>query len=46
LVPSSQPDWMEPELAATDVVAQEGAAPSNAMLEAFHQFQHNPQIQV
>jgi len=45
LVPSSQPDLMEPELAATDVVAQEGAAPSNAMLEAFHQFQHNPQIQ-
>jgi hypothetical protein len=45
-----QPDWMEPpeSLELTTTVAREETtgAPSSAMLEAFYQFQHNPQIQV
>jgi hypothetical protein len=44
-----QPDWMEPpeslELTTTVPREETTGAPSSAMLEAFYQFQHNPQIQ-
>lgn len=42
--PPTEPEWVDP--LPIQVTANTVEAPSNAMMEAFHQFQHNPQIQV
>lgn len=42
----TKPDWIEPPALDLATTPKEHGAPSNAMLEAFHEFQHNPQVQV
>ena len=42
--PPTELGWVDP--LSIQVKANTVEAPSNAMIEAFHQFQHNPQIQV
>jgi hypothetical protein len=41
----TKPDWIEPPALDLATTPKEHGAPSNAMLEAFHEFQHNPQVQ-
>ena len=43
--PSSDEDWKEPSLFEVASTSSNVGGKS-AMLEAFHQFQHNPQVQV
>jgi hypothetical protein len=38
--------WLEPPSYEVATSPKAAEAPSSAMLEAFHQFQHNPQVQV
>ena len=38
--------WLEPPSYEVATSPKAPEAPSSAMLEAFHQFQHNPQVQV
>lgn len=42
--PPTELEWVDP--LSIQVTANTVEAPSSAMFEAFHQFQHNPQIQV
>lgn len=45
--PSVEPEpWIEPPPYEVVTSPKEPELPSSAMLEAFHQFQHNPQVQV
>lgn len=43
--PSSDEDWKEPSLFEVASTSS-NVGGKGAMLEAFHQFQHNPQVQV